>query len=107
MLKTLILSVVLTAVVVSSQFPWPAEDMEKQKWFDYSKKRIDESLKRKLNGNVAKNLILFLGDGMGASTVTSGRIMVGQLQQKSGEEVITNIDNMDHLALSKVIEFKF
>ena len=39
---------------------------------------------------------------MGPSTVTSGRIMVGQLQQKSGEETVTNIDKLDHLALSKV-----
>lgn len=39
---------------------------------------------------------------MGPSTVTTGRILAGQLQQKSGEETVTNIDNMDHLALSKV-----
>lgn len=69
MLKSLILSVVLTVVVVSSQITWPAEDMDKQRWFDYSKKKIDESLKRKLNGNLAKNVIMFLGDGLDDSLI--------------------------------------
>ena len=34
----------------------------------------------------AKNVILFVGDGMGISTVTAARILAGQLQGKMGEE---------------------
>ena len=34
----------------------------------------------------AKNVILFIGDGMGVSTVTAARILAGQLQGKMGEE---------------------
>ena len=34
----------------------------------------------------AKNVILFLGDGMGISTVTAARILAGQLKGMSGEE---------------------
>ncbi|MCO7208383.1 MULTISPECIES: alkaline phosphatase [Pseudoalteromonas] len=34
----------------------------------------------------AKNVILFVGDGMGISTVTAARIMAGQLEGKLGEE---------------------
>ena len=41
-----------------------------KKWTDYNNNRIDKILKRKLNGNVAKNMILFLGDGMGITSVT-------------------------------------
>ncbi len=34
----------------------------------------------------AKNVILFVGDGMGISTLTASRIMAGQMDGKSGEE---------------------
>ena len=40
------------------------------KWNEYSKQRLNMMLNRNLNGNVAKNLVLYLGDGMGISTVT-------------------------------------
>ena len=33
----------------------------------------------------AKNVILFVGDGMGVSTVTAARILEGQLEGKLGE----------------------
>lgn len=49
-----------------------SDDQYPKKWNDYSKQRIDKMLTRKLNGNVAKNIILFLGDGMGITTVTVG-----------------------------------
>ena len=34
----------------------------------------------------AKNIILFIGDGMGVSTVTAARILAGQLKGMPGEE---------------------
>ena len=33
----------------------------------------------------AKNIILFVGDGMGVSTVTAARILEGQLRGEPGE----------------------
>ena len=36
----------------------------------------------------AKNVILFIGDGMGISTVTAGRIYAGQKRGQTGEELI-------------------
>lgn len=78
------------------------EDINPQKWKDYSKKRLESTLTMKINGNIAKNSILFLGDGMGLSTVTSGRIWKGQLKNKPGEEEITNMEKLDYVALSKV-----
>jgi hypothetical protein len=47
-----------------------SEDENPKKWTDYNNNRIDEILKRKLNGNVAENMIFFLGDGMGITSVT-------------------------------------
>jgi alkaline phosphatase len=49
----------------------------------------------------AKNAILFLGDGMGVSTVTAARIFAGQLQGKSGEEHDLSFDGFDNVALIK------
>lgn len=45
-------------------------DLNSNKWNTYSKNKLDNMLNRHLNGNVAKNIILFLGDGMGFTTVT-------------------------------------
>ena len=49
----------------------------------------------------AKNVILFLGDGMGVSTVTSARIFEGQQLGKLGEEHSLSFDEFENLALIK------
>ena len=49
----------------------------------------------------AKNIILFIGDGMGVSTVTAARILAGQLAGKTGEENSLSFETFPHLALSK------
>ena len=43
-----------------------------------------------------------VGDGMGISTVTAGRIRKGQQMGKTGEETVTVMESLPHLALSKV-----
>ena len=49
----------------------------------------------------ARNVILFVGDGMGVSTVTAGRIFVGQEQGKLGEEHVLSFEDFDNVALIK------
>lgn len=49
----------------------------------------------------AKNIILFLGDGMGISTVTAARIFAGQAQGLDGEEYLLSFEHFPHVALSK------
>jgi len=49
----------------------------------------------------AKNVILFIGDGMGVSTVTAARIFDGQSQGKKGEEHALAFEDFDNLALVK------
>jgi len=49
----------------------------------------------------AKNVILFIGDGMGVSTVTAGRIFVGQEMGKTGEEHVLSFERFDNVALIK------
>ena len=51
--------------------------------------------------NVARNVILFIGDGMGVSTVTAARIFDGQSQGMSGEEHVLAFETFPHVALVK------
>ncbi len=80
-----------------------SDDIIADKWRNYGKNKIDSVLNKKKNTNIAKNVILFLGDGMGITTVTSGRILKGQLKNFPGEEEITVMESLDDTALSKVI----
>lgn len=49
----------------------------------------------------AKNIILFVGDGMGISTVTAARILEGQLRGSSGEENLLAFEKLPYLSLVK------
>ena len=49
----------------------------------------------------AKNIILFIGDGMGVSTITAARIFDGQSKGMEGEENSLAFDNFENVALIK------
>lgn len=49
----------------------------------------------------AKNLILFVGDGMSLTTVTAARILAGQRLGQSGEEYRLSWEEFPHTALSR------
>lgn len=49
----------------------------------------------------AKNVILFVGDGMGISTVTAARILDGQMKGMAGEENQLSFDRFPFAGLSK------
>uniref|UniRef100_A0AAZ3R078 Alkaline phosphatase n=1 Tax=Oncorhynchus tshawytscha TaxID=74940 RepID=A0AAZ3R078_ONCTS len=71
-------------------------------WNTWAQSTLKNALTlQKLNQNTAKNLILFLGDGMGIPTVTAARILKGQLSRQSGEETQLEMDNFPFVALSK------
>ena len=61
----------------------------------------EQSIQHPQQHNRAKNIILFIGDGMGVSTVTAARILEGQLRGESGEENLLSFDRFPHVALSK------
>ena len=49
----------------------------------------------------AKNVILFIGDGMGVATVTAARIFDGQSRGLSGEEHVLPFETFPNVALVK------
>lgn len=73
---------------------------------DYWLSREAQTLKsvraeQPINGR-AKNVILFLGDGMGISTVTAARILAGQkINPAGGEEFQLNMEKLPYAAFSK------
>lgn len=50
---------------------------------------------------LAKNVILFIGDGMGVSTVTAARILEGQEKGNNGEENNLSFDSFPFAGLAK------
>ena len=70
-------------------------------WYNAGDKFVQESRKQKVNERKAKNVILFIGDGMGVSTVTAARILEGQMKGKPGEENRLSFETFPNLALSK------
>lgn len=57
-----------------------------------------------LNQAVAKNVIIFLGDGMSIPTITAARILKGQLQGHTGEEAKLSFEEFPISGLSKVLD---
>jgi alkaline phosphatase len=49
----------------------------------------------------AKNVILFVGDGMSLPTVAAARIYEGQLQKRTGEENLLSFEHFPYTAFSK------
>lgn len=71
-------------------------------WYQQAKSQLLKNLDDDRNYNVAKNLILFIGDGMGMTTVTTARILSGQKKGQTGEESELAFDKFEYVALAKV-----
>lgn len=70
-------------------------------WWAVAKKEIGIRLVNKERIPHAKNVILFVGDGMGISTVTAARIFDGQSRGGAGEENYLSFEHFPSLALVK------
>lgn len=70
-------------------------------WFESGQDAVRDAKALRPNTHRAKNVILFIGDGMGVSTVTAARILEGQLNGGKGEENILSFEKLPFLALSK------
>ncbi|MDX1490239.1 MAG: alkaline phosphatase [Pseudohongiellaceae bacterium] len=72
-----------------------------QQWYEAGQAELSRVLEQQANTRQAKNIILFLGDGMGISTVTAARIFAGQQLGGSGEENLLSFEHFPALALSR------
>ena len=99
MLKLLITSLCLVSAYAH------ANKIENQPGFWYQKgsHAIAETQALQPVQHQAKNVILFVGDGMGISTITAARILEGQrlVDNRGGEEHSLSFEQLPYLALSK------
>ncbi|XP_060561805.1 alkaline phosphatase, tissue-nonspecific isozyme-like, partial [Ruditapes philippinarum] len=79
----------------------PVGEKDPSFWNNLAKEVIQKRKKQIENHKVAKNLILFIGDGMGPTTVTAARILRGQLNNRPGEESVLAFEEFPNVALSK------
>ncbi|CAF4637720.1 unnamed protein product [Rotaria socialis] len=87
-------------IVESGRIDWSIEK-NASFWNEQARLDIEQILTRKENRRVAKNVILFLGDGMGISTITAGRIRKGQVNGQLGEDHNTEMEQFFNLGLAK------
>ncbi|KAM9735988.1 intestinal-type alkaline phosphatase-like [Dama dama] len=79
----------------------PVEEEDPAFWNRQAARALDVAKKLQPIQTAAKNVILFLGDGMGVSTVTATRILKGQMDGKPGPETPLAMDQFPYMALSK------
>ncbi|KAK5868231.1 hypothetical protein PBY51_009263 [Eleginops maclovinus] len=83
------------------------EEENPEYWRSQARDTLQSVLDRKLNTNVAKNILFFLGDGMGITTYTAARILKGQLQNQTGEETVMTMDTFPNVGLAKTYSVDF
>lgn len=93
-------------LILGSSFAY-VEEENPEYWRSQARQTLQTTLDRKLNTNVAKNIILFLGDGMSITTITASRILKGQLQNRSGEDTVMAMDTFPNVGLLKTYSVDF
>ena len=71
-------------------------------WGDMAQSELDRALGVTPNTDVARNVILFLGDGMSISTVTASRILQGRQKDELGEGNYLAFEKFPNSGLIKV-----
>ena len=79
----------------------PGQGREANAWFAAGRASVRRASRFVAGERPAKNIILFVGDGMGISTVTAARILEGQLRGEPGEENRLAFEWLPHVAFSK------
>ncbi|KAM6152772.1 LOW QUALITY PROTEIN: intestinal-type alkaline phosphatase-like [Erethizon dorsatum] len=79
----------------------PVEEENPDFWNQKAAEALAAAKKLQPIQTAARNLILFLGDGMGVPTVTATRILKGQMQGHPGPETPLAMDQFPYMALSK------
>ncbi|XP_070542772.1 alkaline phosphatase, tissue-nonspecific isozyme-like [Ptychodera flava] len=80
-----------------------ADTQPPEYWKEKADRDLQRALRLKQNTNVAKNIVLFLGDGNGISTITATRIYKGQMQPDNlgGEEYELYYERFPNIGMSK------
>lgn len=88
------------ALVLSGAVQASTPDQTSMYWFNQGQATY-KNLARQHKQKAAKNVIIFIGDGMGPSTVTSARILEGQKKGQPGEENYLAFERFPYTAFAK------
>lgn len=71
-------------------------------WNTQAQELLNNYLTTTYNCGIAKNAILFIGDGMGLPSQFAGRVLKGQLKGNTGEEEFLEWEKWQYSGLAKV-----
>ncbi|MGJ8694227.1 MAG: alkaline phosphatase [Thalassotalea sp.] len=92
---------IAAALAASPSHAGVLPDVQKNSdWFTSADQKITEKTEYKQK-NKTKNVILFVGDGMGISTLTAARILAGQNSGQPGEEGYLSFETFPYSAQVK------
>jgi alkaline phosphatase len=97
----LVLAGVAAASSAGADSPPAQPSRESDAWFRAGREAAAERRAQLSSFRRAKNVILFVGDGMGLSTVTAARILAGQQAGGLGEEHWLSFERLPFTALSR------
>jgi alkaline phosphatase len=95
------LAITLIALIALIGAPAQASEVDDPTTFAAARDAVARARERSATSRRAKNVILFLGDGMGISTVTAARIFDGQQRGQTGEENHLVFEDFPHVGLVK------
>ncbi|KAK0175237.1 hypothetical protein PV327_009003 [Microctonus hyperodae] len=82
-------------------YRWYNHETDSNYWYEEALAALNKRVKTKINKNVAKNIIIYLGDGMSIPTLFAARTYKGQLDGKFGEEDELYWETFPYTGLSK------
>ena len=88
----------------TASVPAPLPPETKETFFARGRAAVERNAAIQPDRRRAKNVILFIGDGMGVSTITAARIYEGQKKGMAGEENELSFEKFPHLAHSKTYQ---
>lgn len=86
---------------VGPAIPQCADEKKAAFWEKDAQLTLYKKLVHKLNEGTAKNIILFLGDGMSIPTLAAARTYKGQLNGERGEDSELSFEKFPYVGLSK------
>lgn len=101
-MKNIVIVSTLATVLSTSAFCADINaEQKKSSWYKDAQNILHTKIEQRQKSSKAKNIILFVGDGMGVSTVTASRILDGQNKGNLGEENMLSFDNFPYSGLVK------
>ena len=99
--SALLASSLIAAPVLAQGAPAKPPITNTEGYLKAGQAELQRLLADKPNDGKARNVIIFIGDGMGVSTLTAGRIFEGQQLGLDGESYVAQMDLLSHTALVK------